>query len=207
MHLCSWQRPGEPHGLQRGHTCRIKRSSLTLLDAISLDRAVGLYGLSAGLSTSPVPLAFPLLIFDKILLQTNAQTCVRAGAAADCPQSSPLPPLIPALLGSRSLCSFIICAPTPSALPPGEQITVVLCPGWLESSFHSPPAPGLDEVSAIYQETSSGGRRRGTGLKCPSAYMSPKTKGRGSQFSSGFLCLSHLGILLGVMSFLSVSAI
>lgn len=36
MHLCSWQRPGEPTARSAVTLSRIKRSSLTLLDAISL---------------------------------------------------------------------------------------------------------------------------------------------------------------------------
>lgn len=66
---------------------------------------------------------------------------------------------------------------------------MVLCPGWLVPSFHHPPAPGLDEVSAIYQETSSEEEGGEPALKSSSAYMSPKTKGRGSQFSQAFCAL------------------
>lgn len=63
MHLCSWRRGrGSPHGSQRGHTFTNKTVISYLVRCHLTDRAVGLYGLLAGLSTSPVPLAFPLLI-------------------------------------------------------------------------------------------------------------------------------------------------
>lgn len=58
-------------------------------------------------------------------------------------------------------------------------------------SFHT---PRLDEVSEIYQETSSEEEGGEPSLISSSAYMRPKTKGRGSEFSQALSALVILGL-------------
>ena len=57
-------------------------------------------------------------------------------------------------------------------------------PGMAGAKFSPPPppAPGLDEVSAIYQETSSEEEGGEPALKSSSAYMSPKLKAEAVSF-------------------------
>lgn len=63
--------------------------------------------------------------------------------------------------------------------------------GWLVPSFHT---PRLDEVSEIYQETSSEEEGGEPSLISSSAYMCPKTKGRGGEFSQALSALVILGL-------------
>lgn len=150
---------------------------------------------------SPVPLAFPLLIFDKILLQTNT---FRHVVRLERPRAWPiarvtLPPLIateggPVLLHYLRADSFLSALSTKENKSPWYSAR----DGWCQA--FTTPAPGLGRVICDLPRNFLWGRRRGNRLLSSICIWSPKTKGRGSQFSQAF-CALVISRILGACHF------